>query len=227
MKIAMLLYDNMTALDFVGPYQVFGALPGASVFTVARTAGPIRDDRGIMLFNAEHSLQDIEAADILFVPGSSNNGHVLRDVETLDWLRTVDRTTRWTTSVCTGSLILGAAGLLQGRRATTHWAVLEALKQFGAQSVAERVVIDGKYVTGAGVAAGIDMALTLVANAVGADAAQTVQLIIEYDPAPPFAAGSPAKAPAHIVEAAYARLAAGAARRAADGSSPPQQAARP
>jgi transcriptional regulator GlxA family with amidase domain len=216
MKIAMLLYDNMTALDFVGPYQVFAGVPDASVLSVARTAGPIRDDQGNVLFNAQHSLQDVEAADILFVPGSSNNRHVIKDGETLEWLRKIDRTTRWTTSVCTGSLILGAAGLLRDRRATTHWAALEFLKQFGAQPVAERVVVDGKYVTGAGVAAGIDMALTLVANAFGADAAQTVQLIIEYDPAPPFAAGSPAKAPAHIVEAAFARLAAGATRAEED-----------
>jgi transcriptional regulator GlxA family with amidase domain len=226
MKIAMLLYDNVTALDFVGPYQVFGMVPGASVLTVARAAGPIRDDRGTVLFNAEYSLKDIEAADILFVPGSSDNRHVIKDGETLEWLRKVDRTTSWTTSVCTGSLILGAAGFLRNRRATTHWAALEFLKRFGAQPVAERVVIDGKYVTGAGVAAGIDMALTLVASAVGADTAQTVQLIIEYDPAPPFTAGSPAKAPAHIVEAAFARLAADATQRAGEGSSTARQATR-
>jgi transcriptional regulator GlxA family with amidase domain len=201
-------------------------VPDASVITVARAAGPIRDDRGTVLFNAEHALQDIDAADILFVPGSSNNRHVIKDGETLEWLRKVDRSTRWTTSVCTGSLILGAAGLLRDRRATTHWAALEFLKQFGAQPVTERVVVDGKYVTGAGVAAGIDMALTLVANAVGADAAQTVQLIIEYDPAPPFTAGGPTKAPAHIVEAALARLMAGATRRAANGSAAARQATR-
>jgi putative intracellular protease/amidase len=110
MKIAMLLYDNMTALDFVGPYQVFAGVPDASVLSVARTAGPIRDDQGNVLFNAQHSLQDVEAADILFVPGSSNNRHVIKDGETLEWLRKIDRTTRWTTSVCTGSLILGRRG---------------------------------------------------------------------------------------------------------------------
>jgi transcriptional regulator GlxA family with amidase domain len=196
----MLLYDNMTSLDFIGPFDVFGIMPDSTIRTVAKQAGPIRIDAGIPLLNAQHSLDEVTEADILFVPGSIDNSHVQKDEEVLDWLRRVDRTTRWTTSVCTGSLILAAAGLLKGVRATTHWAVLQTLEPFGAIPTQGRVVRDGKYVTGAGVSAGIDMALTLAALEHDEVTAKCIQLAIEYDPQPPFNSGSPATAPKEVVE---------------------------
>jgi transcriptional regulator GlxA family with amidase domain len=204
--IAMLLYDNMTSLDFIGPFDVFGIMPNSKIRTVAKQAGPIRIDAGIPLLNAQHSLDQVTEADILFVPGSIDNSHIQRDEEILDWLRHVDQSTRWTTSVCTGSLILAAAGLLKGVRATTHWAVLEALRPHGALPTQERVVRDGKYVTGAGVSAGIDMALTLAALEHDAMTAKCIQLAIEYDPQPPFNTGSPATAPKEVMEQAFEML---------------------
>lgn len=199
-QIAMLLYDNMTSLDFIGPFDVFGIMPNSNIRTVAKKAGPIRIDAGIPLLNAQHSLEEVPAADILFVPGSIDNSHIQRDEEILDWLRRIDRGSRWTTSVCTGSLILAAAGLLKGARATTHWAVLQTLETHGAIPTQERVVRDGKYVTAAGVSAGIDMALTLAALEHDEMTAMCVQLAIEYDPHPPFRSGSPACAPKEVVE---------------------------
>jgi transcriptional regulator GlxA family with amidase domain len=212
MDIAMLLYENMTSLDFVGPFEVFGVMPGARILTVAKQAGPIHVDAGMPLLNARHGLREVPRADVLFVPGSSNNTHVLQDEEILAWLRDVDRGTRWTTSVCTGSLVLAAAGLLKGVRATTHWAALESLAGLGAVPVRERVVCDGKYVTGAGVSAGIDMALVLAAREFDDLTAQAIQLAIEYDPHPPFHTGSPATAPPAVTERALAMLVAGAER---------------
>jgi transcriptional regulator GlxA family with amidase domain len=208
MKIAMLLYPNMTSLDFVGPFEVFGIMPKAEILTVAKEAGPIQVDAGIALLNAQYRLRDVHEADILFVPGSSNNAHVLEDREILEWIQRIDRGTRWTTSVCTGSLILAAAGVLKGVRATTHWSALQGLEALGAIPVQNRVVHDGKYVTGAGVTSGIDMALTLAAYACDEITAQCIQLVIEYDPAPPFNAGSPATAPKAVMDRALAMLAA-------------------
>lgn len=205
-EIAMLLYDNMTSLDFIGPFDVFGIMPNSNIRTVAKKAGPIRIDAGIPLLNAQHGLAEVNSADILFVPGSIDNSHIQRDDEILDWLRRIDQTSRWTTSVCTGSLILAAAGLLKGVRATTHWAVLPTLETHGAIPTQERVVRDGKYVTGAGVSAGIDMALTLVALEHDEMTAKCVQLAIEYDPHPPFDSGSPAAAPKEVVERTFELL---------------------
>ncbi|MCY1076344.1 DJ-1/PfpI family protein [Archangium lansingense] len=205
MDIAFLLYENMTSLDFIGPYQVFAMVPGARIHLVATEAGPVRTDAGVRIY-AEQRLEEVPRADILVVPGSSDPSKPMGDERVLSWLRTVDESSKWTTSVCTGSLILGAAGLLKGKRATTHWMVTDALRQFGATPVAERVVFDGKLVAAAGVSAGIDMALTLVAKEFGDMVAQSVQLGIEYDPAPPFATGSLRSAPPAVIEATKAML---------------------
>ncbi|MFJ8587371.1 DJ-1/PfpI family protein [Streptomyces sp. NPDC093595] len=199
MQIAILLYDGFTALDAIGPFEMISHLPGAETVLVAKEAGPVRNDQGNLALVADRSLAEVTRPDIVLVPGTGDWGPVLRDQETLDWLRTADATSTWTTSVCTGSLILGAAGLLEGRRATTHWLALDELRAYGAEPVEERVVPDGKYVTAAGVSAGIDMGLYLLGRIAGDRHAQVVQLITEYDPRPPYDAGSPAKAPADIV----------------------------
>jgi transcriptional regulator GlxA family with amidase domain len=200
MEIALLIYDGLAPLDAVGPYEVMRNVPGWNVRTVAKEKGEVRDERGSLGLLADWALGEFTDPDLVLVPGGAGNRPLLQDEELLEWLREVDRTTKWTTSVCTGSLLLGAAGLLQGKRATTNWVVLEALREFGAEPVGGRFVEDGKVITAAGVTAGIDMALHLVACEVGAEVAQAVQLGIEYDPDPPFDTGSPEKAPAEIVE---------------------------
>jgi transcriptional regulator GlxA family with amidase domain len=197
---AIVLYDRFTALDAIGPYEVLSRLPGATVTFVAATPGPLRTDNGMLTVVAERSLEQAGRPDIVLVPGGPGDVVAKAGPEVLDWLRDVDQTSTWTTSVCTGSLILAAAGLLAGRRATTHWLSLERLRALGAEPVAERVVFDGKLVTAAGVSAGIDMALALAARVAGETVAQAIQLGIEYDPQPPFDAGSPQKAPAEVVE---------------------------
>lgn len=200
MEIALLLYDGLAPLDAIGPYEVMRNVPGWSVRTVAKRKGPVRDEAGSLGLLADHALAEVISPDIVLVPGGAGNRPLLQDEELLEWLRAVDRTTKWTTSVCTGSLLLGAAGLLQGRRATTNWLVLDALRDYGAEPVGGRFVEDGKVITAAGVTAGIDMALHLLARELGPEVAQAVQLGIEYDPDPPFDCGSPQKAPAEIVE---------------------------
>lgn len=201
MQAAILLFDGMTVLDAIGPYEVFQSVPGIEVCFVANGRGEKRADFKRLGLVADHALEDLTRPDLVLVPGTPFPQAVTGDPAVLEWLRAVHETTVWTTSVCTGALGLAAAGLLQGKRATTHWLALEALRQFGATPVAERVVRDGKIWTAAGVSSGIDMALTLVGEQFGDAAAQTAQLIIEYDPAPPYDAGSPAKAPAPIVAA--------------------------
>ena len=198
--IAIVLYDKFTALDAVGPYEVLSRLPGATVTFVAAQPGPLRTDNGMLTVLPERTLDELPEPDIALVPGGPGDVVARAGDPVLEWLRHADRTSTWTTSVCTGSLILAAAGLLEGRRATGHWLALEELRRLGAEPTGERVVFDGKYVTAAGVSAGIDMALTLVARIAGAAVAQAIQLGIEYDPQPPFDAGSPGKAPAEIVE---------------------------
>ncbi len=200
MNIAIVLYDRFTALDAIGPYEVLSRLPGASVAFVAAEAGPVRTDNGMLTLIAERSLEQAPRPDIVLVPGGPGEVAARAGGATLDWLRQVDSTSTWTTSVCTGSLILAAAGLLDGRRATSHWLAMDELRRLGAEPVQERVVFDGKLVTAAGVSAGIDMALTLAARIAGDTVAQAIQLGIEYDPQPPFDAGSPRKAPAAVVE---------------------------
>jgi transcriptional regulator GlxA family with amidase domain len=200
MDIAILLFDRFTSLDAVGPYEVLSHLPDANVTFVATEAGPVRNDSRSLALVADATLAELSHPDILLVPGGPGQVQAEKDESILDWLRTADATTTWTTSVCTGSLVLGAAGLLEGKRATTYWLALEDLARHGAIPTNERVVIDGKVVTAAGVSSGIDMALTLAAEIGGADLAQLIQLGIEYDPQPPYDAGSEAKAPAHIAQ---------------------------
>jgi transcriptional regulator GlxA family with amidase domain len=207
MQVAILIFDGLTALDAIGPYEVLAQLPGSEVRFCSKEAGPKRTDSRALALSADYSLDEITSPDVVLVPGGEGNRPLLQDEEVLAWLRDVDAQTRWTTSVCTGSLVLGAAGLLEGKRATSHWLYRDALREFGAEPVADRVVVDGKLITAAGVSSGIDMALDLVRREHGDELAQSVQLAIEYDPQPPFDAGSPEKAPAEIVEAvsAYAR----------------------
>ena len=204
MKTAILIFDKLTALDAVGPYEVLRSVPGWEVQFVAATKGEKRTDSGSLGLIADHALDEVGEPDVVLVPGGVGNRPLLNDEKVLSWLREVDRTTKWTTSVCTGSLVLGAAGLLEGKRATGHWLQLEPLREYGANPVGGRFVEDGKTITAAGVSAGIDMALHLVGREAGPEVAQAIQLAIEYDPQPPFDAGSPAKAPAEIVAAVTA-----------------------
>jgi transcriptional regulator GlxA family with amidase domain len=200
MKIAFLIFDKLTALDAIGPYEVLSRLPGVELSFVAKQAGPKRTDTGALTINADRSLSDLPDPDLLLIPGGEGNRPLLDDDEVLDWVRTAHQGTTWTTSVCTGSLVLGAAGILEGKRATTHWAYRDRLAGFGAEAVAERYVIDGKVATAAGVSAGLDMALDLAARIAGEDVAKAIQLGIEYDPAPPFDSGSPEKAAPELVD---------------------------
>ncbi|QWF76826.1 DJ-1/PfpI family protein [Amycolatopsis sp. CA-230715] len=199
MRVAILLYDRFTTLDATGPYEVLGRVPGAEVVFTAERTGPVRNDLGSLAIVADAALGEVESPDIVLVPGGPGQRELMTDGPVHDWLRAVDATSTWTTSVCTGSLILGAAGLLTGRKATSHWLALDQLPSFGAEPVSERVVVDGKYVTAAGVSAGIDMALTLAGRIAGDEAAQRIQLLTEYAPAPPYDAGRPDTAPAEIV----------------------------
>ncbi|UUN30406.1 DJ-1/PfpI family protein [Streptomyces sp. FIT100] len=199
MQLAILLYDRFTPLDAVGPFELLSRLPGTETVLVAEEAGPVRNDQDNLSLVAERSLAEVPAPDIVLVPGGTGTRRVVENTAVLDWLRTADSTSTWTTSVCTGSLILAGAGLLKGRRATSHWLALDELVAYGARPAEERVVVDGKYVTAAGVSSGIDMALHLLGRISGDAAAQTIQLLTEYDPQPPYDAGSPAKAPEDIV----------------------------
>lgn len=198
MQIAILLYDRMTALDAIGPYEVIGRLPGAELAFVAAEPGTKRTDQQLGLV-ADHSIDDVGSPDVILVPGGDHAGPA-GDERVLEWLRAAHETSTWTTSVCTGSLVLAAAGLLKGLQATTHWAFLDRLAEFGALPVSQRWVEQGKVITAAGVSAGIDMGLMLAARIAGDDYARGIQLGIEYDPHPPFDAGSPSTAPEPIVE---------------------------
>ncbi|MBD3144266.1 DJ-1/PfpI family protein [Microbispora bryophytorum] len=206
MNIAIPLYPRFTALDAVGPYTVLAFAPGCTVTFVAAEPGPVLDDRGSLSLAATASYEDLPAPDVVVVPGGPGTIEALSDAELLGWIARAQERTRWTTSVCSGSFLLGAAGLLKGCRATTHWGWLDQLAGFGAEPVSERVVIDGKVVTAAGVSAGIDMALTLLAEMRDEETAQAVQLAIEYDPQPPFAAGNPKTAPAGLSDKALALI---------------------
>ena len=199
MRIAIVLYDRLTALDAVGPYEVLARLPGAEVTFVGHAVGPLRTDTKALGLVVDAVFEDMPDPDVVLVPGGPGQVALMDDERLMSWLRTVDAHSTWTTSVCTGSLLLGAAGLLEGKRATSHWLGLEQLRAFGAEPVQGRWVVDGKVVTAAGVSAGIDMALHLVATIAGPEVAQAIQLGIEYDPQPPFDAGSPDKAPEAIV----------------------------
>ena len=199
MEITIPIYEGLAALDAVGPYEVLRNVPGWTVRFAGPERGEVRAEGGLGLL-ADRTLEEVEATDVVLVPGGFGCRVLMEDEGFLDWLRAIDATTKWTTSVCTGSLLLGAAGLLDGRRATTNWLELETLRGQGADPVEGRFVEDGKLLTAAGVTAGIDMAIHLVAQETGPEVAQAIQLGIEYDPDPPFDSGSPSKAPPEIVE---------------------------
>ena len=205
MDIAIPIFDRITALDAIGPYEVLSRLPGARVRWVAISAGTYKTDNRMLTMTADEPLSAVPHPEIIVVPGGFGTRDLMTPNPLLDWIRTAHATSQWTTSVCTGSLLLGAAGLLKGLDATSHWAALDDLAALGAKPTLERVVERGKIITAAGVSSGIDMALRLAAHIAGDDYAQGIQLGIEYDPQPPFRAGSPKTAPPHIVEALRAR----------------------
>jgi transcriptional regulator GlxA family with amidase domain len=206
-QIAIVVYPGFTALDFIGPYEVLRNLPDAEVRFVWHEPGPIAADSGALLVGATHSFDETPSPDILLVPGGMTTFEHARDEKLLDWVRRADQTTTWTTSVCSGSVILAAAGLLKGHRATSHWLVLPMLKPFGVEAVGdERIVHEGKIVTAAGVSAGIDLAMWLFGQICGEAKAKAVQLAIEYDPQPPFDSGHVSKASAATKASATAQL---------------------
>jgi putative intracellular protease/amidase len=203
--IAIPIFDGLTALDAIGPYEVLSRLPEARVEFAALEPGVKRTDNGMLALTAERALDELPHPDVIVMPGGHGTRALMHDDRMLDWVRVAHETSRFTTSVCTGSLVLGAAGILDGLEATTHWAVLDTLGRLGAVPVTRRVVEQGKVITAAGVCSGIDMALTLAARIAGEDVARAIQLAIEYDPEPPFDSGSIAKAPPEIVALARRR----------------------
>jgi cyclohexyl-isocyanide hydratase len=205
-RIGMLIFPRMTQLDMTGPYEVLARLPDTVVDLVARSFDPVKTDRGMRIVPTV-TYAGCPPLDVVMVPGGPGQQDLMEDAEALDFLRKQAATAKYITSVCTGSLVLAAAGLLKGKRATCHWAAVEHLKLLGAIPVREKVVVDGNIVTGAGVTSGIDFALALAAILEGEQVAREIQLGIEYDPAPPFDSGSPRTAAPAILEAVKARLA--------------------
>ena len=212
-RIGLLLFPKITQLDMTGPYEVFTKFPGAQVHLVWKSLDPVTADGGMQIVPTT-TFATCPRLDLVCVPGGGGMNALLNDAETLAFLRSQAATARYVTSVCTGALVLGAAGLLKGKRAATHWMSRDMLKAFGATPVAERVVVDGNVITGGGVTAGIDFALTVAAEAFGPDLAKGIQLGIEYDPQPPFNAGSPEGAGEAIVASARPAAAARQAERA-------------
>jgi putative intracellular protease/amidase len=200
MEIAIPLFDRFTALDAVGPYEVLSRIPGSQVRFVASDPGPKRTENEMLAMTADARLSDFPEPDIVVIPGGRGTRVLLEESEMLGWIHHAHEHSQWTTSVCTGSLLLAAAGVLDGLEATTNWLELDTLAGLGARPVERRVVEQGKVITAAGVSSGIDMALTLAARIGGDDLAQAIQLSIEYDPEPPFDAGSPRSAPERIVK---------------------------
>lgn len=198
LSFGMVMYPGFTQLDLTGPYEVFSRLPGATVRGLAATLEPVASDSGLRLL-PEAPFESAGPLDVLCVPGGPGVNAMLEDERFLGFLARAGAGARWVTSVCSGSLLLGAAGLLRGYRATSHWLSVDLLPLFGAIPVRERVVVDRNRVTGGGVTAGIDFGLAVAAQLAGEDAARRVQLMLEYDPAPPFEAGSPDTAPQAIV----------------------------
>ncbi len=206
-QIAIVTYPGFTALDMIGPYEVLRNLPGAQVRFVWHEPGPITADSGVLIIGATHSFDETPSPDVILIPGGMTTMEHARDEKLLDWVRRAHQTATWTASVCSGSVILAAAGLLTGKRATSHWLALSALKALGATAVNdERVVHEGDIVTSAGVSAGIDLALWLAGQIAGEGRAKTIQLAIEYDPQPPFDSGHMSKASAATKAAATALL---------------------
>lgn len=204
--IGMLIYTRLTQLDMTGPYEVLARLPNTKVHLIAHTLDPVLTDRGMMIVPTV-TYADCPPLDVVMVPGGPGQQDLMEDKVVLEFLRRQAQCAKYVTSVCTGSLVLGAAGLLKGKRATSHWAAIDHLKPLGAIPVSERVVVDGNIVTGAGVASGIDFALKLAAILDGEEVARQIQLQIEYDPAPPFSSGSLRTASTATVAAVRARLA--------------------
>jgi transcriptional regulator GlxA family with amidase domain len=204
MKIAIVLFEHCTALDAVGPYEVLSRWPNAEVHMVGERKGPVRTDTEMLALHVDATYDEVPEPDIIMVPGGYGQRDHREGSPLHSWLHKADAHSTWTTSACTGSLILASAGLLSGRRATTHWLAYEDLAAYGAIPSQDRVVFDDKYVTAAGVSAGIDMALTLAAKGLGDEMAQIMQLGLEYDPQPPFAAGGPRTAPQFAIDAVIA-----------------------
>ncbi|AFY18745.1 isonitrile hydratase [Pseudomonas sp. UW4] len=213
LQIGFLLFPQVQQLDLTGPYDVLASLPDVKVHLIWKDLMPVTASTGLLL-KPTTTFEDCPALDVICVPGGSGVGPLMEDDQTLDFLRAQAANARYITSVCTGALVLGAAGLLKGKRATTHWAYHELLKPLGAIAVKDRVVRDGNLLTGGGITAGIDFALTLAAELFDPATAELVQLQLEYAPAPPFTAGSPETAPASVLEEARRRAAASLKLRA-------------
>jgi putative intracellular protease/amidase len=202
MDIAIPIFDGLTALDAIGPYEVLSRLPDARVHFLALEPGPKQTENGMLRLVADRALDDLPNPEVVVMPGGYGTRALMGDERMLDWMRAAHETSEWTTSVCTGALVLGAAGILDGLEATTHWASMDALGRLGATPVSRRVVEQGKVITAAGVSSGIDMALTLAARIAGETLARAIQLAIEYDPEPPFDSGSSEKASPEVLELA-------------------------
>lgn len=206
MQIGMLLFPNLTQLDLTGPHEVLWRFPGATTYLVAKTREPVVSESGLAIVPSA-TFADLASVDLVFAPGGLGQIAATDDAETIQWLRTVGATARWVTSACTGSLLLGAAGLLEGYRAATHWAYMDLLPLVDAIPERQRIVVDRNRITGGGVTAGIDVALRIAAEVCGREVAEQIQLQLEYDPEPPFRAGHPSVAPPAQVAHARARLA--------------------
>lgn len=207
LSVGFLVFPTVQQLDLTGPYEVFASVPGSAVHLVAKDRDPVISATNLVLLPTA-TFADCPPLDVLCIPGGAGVNALLRDAETLDFVREKAGAARFVTSVCTGSLVLGAAGLLAGRRAATHWYAMDFLAKFGATPVHERVVRDGNVITAGGVTAGIDFALSVVAELLGREQAEVIQLALEYAPQPPFGAGTPETAPAGVLQAARDRLAA-------------------
>jgi len=214
LRTGLLLFPRLTQLDMTGPFEVFTRIPGNEVHLLWKSLEPVKADSGLGLLPTTR-FADCPPLDVICVPGGPGVLALMEDAEVLDFLRRMAASARYVTSVCTGSLVLGAAGLLKGRRAACHWMSRDFLRAFGAEPVAERVVVDGNVITGGGVTAGIDFALMIAAELRGAVVAQEIQLSIEYDPQPPFRAGSPRTADPDLVARVTARSQARQDERAA------------
>jgi cyclohexyl-isocyanide hydratase len=204
--IGMLIFPRLTQLDMTGPYEVLARVPNTKVYLVAHSMAPVKTDRGMEIVPTT-TLADCPQLDLVMVPGGPGQQDLMEDEVVLEFLRRQARGAKYITSVCTGSLVLGAAGLLKGKRATSHWAALEHLKPLGATPVSEKVVMDGNIITGAGVTSGIDFALAVAAMLEGEEVAKQIQLQIEYDPSPPFNSGSPQTASPEMLALVKSRLA--------------------
>lgn len=200
MQISCLLFDRMTTLDAVGPTTILARIPGAKISYVGLQQGEVRSVQSKLGMSVDHDLASAPQSDIIIIPGGPGVRDLLDNQKVLNWLRSEYRSAKWIVSVCTGSLLLGAAGLLQGRKATTHWTAFDELRNFGAKPVSERIVIDGRLAMGAGVSSGIDLALNLTSMLTDEETARAIQLKIEYDPQPPFRGGTPQKETAEIVD---------------------------